>query len=122
MIYTKRIYENKEQRKGKTFLVDRMWPRGIKKDELNVEGWLKEVAPGTELRRWFHGQPERWREFKKRYYEELNRAPEAWEPIPKAAQGGDVTLLYGSKDREHNNAVALKTYLDRALGEIGKPE
>jgi uncharacterized protein YeaO (DUF488 family) len=121
MIYTRRVYEAEEQRKGKVFMVDRIWPRGVRKSELKIDGWLKEAAPSTELRQWFHHQPERWQEFRKRYYEELDRTPEAWEPILRAAQGGDVTLLYGSKDSERNNAVALKTYLERALGEPGKP-
>lgn len=121
MIYTKRVYEAEEQRKGKTFLVDRVWPRGIKKEQLKMDGWPKEAAPSTELRRWFHGQPdEYWPEFKQRYYEELDRKTEALKPILEAARSGDVTLLYGSKDTEHNNAVALKAYLERTLGEPGK--
>ncbi len=122
MIYTRRVYEVEGQKQGKVFMVDRIWPRGVRKSELNIDGWLKEAAPSTELRRWFHHQPERWQEFRKRYYEELDRTPQAWQPILRAAQGGDVTLLYGSKDSERNNAVALKTYLERALGEHGKPE
>jgi len=122
MIYTRRVYEVESQTKGKVFLVDRMWPRGVKKQELKIDGWLKEAAPSTELRRWLHGQPEQWPEFKHRYYEELDRKAEAWKPILKAAKSGDLTLLYGSKDTEHNNAVALKTYLERLLGEPGKAE
>jgi uncharacterized protein YeaO (DUF488 family) len=122
MIYTKRVYEAEGQRKGKVFLVDHVWPRGVKKEELKIDGWLKEAAPSTELRRWFHGQPEQWPQFKQRYYEELDRKTDAWKPIVKATQAGDVTLLYGSKDTEHNNAVALKAYLQRTLGESGKAQ
>jgi uncharacterized protein YeaO (DUF488 family) len=120
MIYIKRVYEAEEQTKGKVFLVDRIWPRGMRKEELKIEGWLKEVAPSTELRRWFHSQPEQWFEFKQRYYRELDRKTEAWKPILEAARSGDVTLLYSSKDTEHNNAVALKAYLEGMLGESGK--
>jgi uncharacterized protein YeaO (DUF488 family) len=120
MIYIKRVYEAKEQRKGKVFLVDRMWPRGMRKEELKIEGWLKEVAPSTELRRWFHSQPEQWSEFKQRYYRELDRKTEGWKPILTAARSGDVTLVYSTKDTEHNNAVALKAYLEGMLGEPGK--
>jgi uncharacterized protein YeaO (DUF488 family) len=117
MIYTKRVYEAKGQSKGKAFLVDRIWPRGTKKDDLKIDGWLKEVAPSTELRRWFHREPEQWRKFKKRYYDELEAMPEVWKPILEAALSGDVTFLYGSRDSEHNNAVVLKAYLEAKLRE-----
>jgi uncharacterized protein YeaO (DUF488 family) len=117
MISTQRVYDTYtgERRKEKVFLVDRIWPRGIKKSELEIDGWLKEVAPSTELRRRFHHDPERWQEFKKRYYEELNERPEVWKPILEAAEDGNVTLLYGSKNKEHNNAIALKLYLEERL-------
>jgi uncharacterized protein YeaO (DUF488 family) len=122
MICTKRIYDPRGQSKGEVFLVDRIWPRGIRKSELRIDGWLKEIAPSTELRRWFHSEPEQWQEFKRRYYEELDSKPDVWKPILEAAQAGDITFFYGSRDSEHNNAVALKLYLEEKLGELSKPE
>jgi uncharacterized protein YeaO (DUF488 family) len=116
MIIIKRVYDSRESSEGKVFLVDRIWPRGIRKADLKIDGWLKEVAPTAELRRWFHQKPDQWQEFKRQYYKELDRIPEAWKPILKAAQDGDITLLYSSKNREHNNAVALKAYLEEKLG------
>lgn len=115
MIYTMRIYEAAERRKGKAFLVDRIWPRGIKKSDLDIDGWLKEVAPSTELRKWFHHEPAKWQEFKQRYYEELDKIPEKWKPLLQAAGDEDVILLYASKNREYNNAAVLKTYLEEKL-------
>jgi uncharacterized protein YeaO (DUF488 family) len=111
MIYTSRVYDGRQGR-GKVFLVDRIWPRGIKKDDLRLDGWPKEAAPSTELRRWFHQQPGSWPEFRERYHDELDRNPGAWQPLVEAARGGDITLLYGSRDSQHNNAVALKEYLE----------
>ena len=82
-----------------------------------MDGWYKDVAPSNELRRWFAHEPGRWEEFKRRYSAELDRTPEAWRPIFEAAQAGDITLLYGARDREHNNAVALKDFLEAKAAE-----
>jgi uncharacterized protein YeaO (DUF488 family) len=79
------------------------------------KSWLREVAPSDELRRWFNHDPKKWTGFRRRYNAELDNEPEAWEPILKAAKKGNVTLLYSAHDREHNNAVALKEYLERRL-------
>lgn len=99
------------------YLVERLWPRGIKRDALPMDGWLKDVAPSTELRKWFGHDPDRWAEFRRRYAAELDEHPDAWEPLAKAARGEGVTLLYSSRDTEHNNAVALREYLlDRVDG------
>jgi uncharacterized protein YeaO (DUF488 family) len=108
-----RVYDH-ERTSGKAFLVERLWPRGIRRDELHLATWLKEVAPSTELRTWFGHDPEKWPEFRRRYAAELDANPEAWRPLADAATAGDVTLLYSSRDREHNNAVALREYLQAA--------
>jgi len=111
MIKVKRAYDPAAASDGARFLVDRLWPRGIRKEDLPMEAWLRNVAPGQELRQWFGHDPARWPEFQRRYFAELDRTPEVLEPIRAAARHGDVTLLYGAKDREHNNAVALQAYL-----------
>jgi uncharacterized protein YeaO (DUF488 family) len=97
------------------FLVDRMWPRGVTKDTLRLEAWLRDVAPSTELRRWFGHDPARWEEFQQRYCAELDANPSAWQPLIEAAKRGPVTLLFGARDREHNQAVVLRDYLMRKL-------
>ncbi len=115
MIQLKRVYDagaGKESKgDGTRFLVERLWPRGIKKVDLHFNAWLKDVAPSTALRQWFNHDPAKWKEFQKRYIAELDKNPEAVEPIRSAMRHGNVTFLYSSHDTEHNNAVALKTYL-----------
>jgi uncharacterized protein YeaO (DUF488 family) len=115
MIQTKRAYEAAEPGDGARFLVERLWPRGMKKAALQMDGWLKDVAPSTALRQWFGHDPERWAEFQRRYAAELDAAPDAWAPLVDATGRGTVTLLYSSHDTEHNAAVALREYLERAL-------
>lgn len=105
-----RVYDH-EPREGKTFLVERLWPRGLRKDAIPMDGWLRDVAPSTELRTWFSHDPERWDEFRRRYVAELDANPESWRPLVEAAAQGPVTLLFSSRDVEHNNAVALRDYL-----------
>jgi uncharacterized protein YeaO (DUF488 family) len=95
-------------------LVDRVWPRGITKEKLKVGMWARDVAPSSELRKWFGHDPVRWQEFQDRYFGELDANPEAWRPILEAADQGVLTLVYGARDTEHNNAVALAKYLDIA--------
>jgi len=114
MISVQRVYE-KNQDGGQRFLVDRLWPRGVKKEELKLAGWLKELAPSTELRRRFAHQPEHWEEFKRHYFAELDGKSEALKPLLEAAQQGDVSLLYAARDERYNNAVALKLYLEDKL-------
>ncbi|MFQ5682265.1 MAG: DUF488 domain-containing protein [Candidatus Binatia bacterium] len=111
MIRVQRVYEARQRREGKHFLVDRLWPRGIKRDTLRINGWLKDAAPTETLRRWFGHCPDRWDEFRRRYFLELDGKPESWELILKAARQGTVTLLYAARDVRHNNAVALRDYL-----------
>jgi uncharacterized protein YeaO (DUF488 family) len=114
MIQIKRVYDGAPAR-GKTFLVERLWPRGIKKQDLCFDAWLRDAAPSTELRKWFSHDPAKYKTFVRRYYKELDTHPDAWQPILAAANKGAVTLLYSSRDAEHNNAVALKQYLESKL-------
>ncbi len=115
MIRLKRAYEQITPEDGVCFLVERLWPRGVKKTSLRVDAWLKEVAPSTSLRRWFGHDPKKWDEFRRRYFQELDQQAGAWETILKAAHTGLVTLIYSSHDTEHNNAVALKEYLEAKM-------
>jgi uncharacterized protein YeaO (DUF488 family) len=115
MIRLKRAYDRASRSDGRRFLVERLWPRGISKSKLQIEAWLKDVGPSTELRKWFSHDPDKWDEFRKRYRRELDAHPEAWQPILSAARRGSVTLVYSSHDTEHNNAVALREYLEGKL-------
>ena len=115
MIRLKRVYEPARPADGERFLVERLWPRGIKKEALRLDGWLPEVAPTPALRKWFHHDPARWAEFQERYRAELDARPEAWTPLLEAAHKHTVTLLFSARDVEHNNAVALKLYLEAKL-------
>ena len=115
MLKVKRAYEVAARSDGKRFLVERLWPRGIKKSDLQIDAWLKDVAPSTELRRWFSHDPAKWQEFRRRYSAELERNPQSWQPIIEAARQKTVTLIYSSHDSEHNNALALRDYLANKL-------
>jgi uncharacterized protein YeaO (DUF488 family) len=114
-IQTKRVYEPPAPEDGARLLVDRLWRHGIKKEKLQLTGWLKEVAPGAPLCQWFHHDPARWKDFQRKYAVELKANEKAWQPILQAARDGKVTLLFAAKDAEHNNAVALKAFLERKL-------
>lgn len=116
LIRIKRAYDAPEAADGERFLVDRLWPRGVKKEALHLTGWTRDVSPSTELRQWFGHDPARWEEFHRRYQAELEQKPESWQPLLEAAARGDITLVYGAKDVEHNDAVALKAYLEARLG------
>ncbi len=115
MINVKRVYSPASPKDGQRFLVDRLWPRGISKEKINVVAWIKEVAPSNELRHWFGHDPDKWCEFNERYFAELDKQPEAWKPLLEAARQGDITLLYSTKEEEHNNAVSLRAYLEKHL-------
>jgi uncharacterized protein YeaO (DUF488 family) len=110
-----RVYDAERTADGVRFLVERLWPRGIRKAALKIDGWLKDAAPATELRKWFSHDPAKWDEFRHRYFAELTSHPDAWRPILDAARRGRVTLLYSSRDTEYNNAVALKQFLERHM-------
>jgi len=116
MFALKRAYEKAGQEDGARFLVERLWPRGVRKTELHVDAWLKDVAPTDALRRWFGHDPAKWEEFRKRYFAELDSHPEVLDAIRSAAHRGRVTLVYSAHDTEHNNAVALKEYLETRTG------
>ena len=111
MIRIKRTYDSPARGDGRRILVDRLWPRGIKKEALAADSWMKDVAPSTALRNWFGHRAERWEEFRRRYRDELDANPSAWEPILEAGQRGTVTLLYSARDTLHNGALALRDYL-----------
>lgn len=111
MISIKRVYETPDPDDGTRFFVERLWPRGIKKESLRTDGWLKDVAPSGDLRRWFGHDPAKWTGFEQRYFSELDKNPGAIQRIVEAARRGNVTLLYSARDKEHNNAVALREYL-----------
>lgn len=106
-----RVYDESGTWDGPTFLVERLWPRGIRRETLAGAQWLPDVGPSHELRKWFGHDPEKWDEFRRRYVAELDARPEAWQVLADAATAGDVLLLYSSRDSRHNNAVALREYL-----------
>jgi uncharacterized protein YeaO (DUF488 family) len=110
-IRLRRVYDEATGSDGSRVLVDRMWPRGKSKDDLRIDAWCKDIAPGNELRKWFNHEPEKWEEFKQRYFHELDSKPDLVKGILDLAEGGMLTLVYSSRDEERNNAVALKEYL-----------
>ena len=115
MIRIKRAYDPPDPGDGQGFLGDRLWPRGVRKDALALDAWLKDVAPSNGLRRWFGHDPAKWEAFQQRYFAELDEKPQAWQPLLEAADQGDITLVYGARDPQYNNAVALKAYLEHKL-------
>jgi uncharacterized protein YeaO (DUF488 family) len=113
MLRMKRAYDPPSEDDGFRILVDRIWPRGMSRDQIQIDLWLKDVAPSDELRRWFGHDPSRWDEFKERYHQELADKDDLIDQISEKVSSGDVTLVFGSKDEKLNNAVALKEYLLR---------
>jgi uncharacterized protein YeaO (DUF488 family) len=115
VIQIKRIYDPSAKEDGTRFLVERLWPRGIKKEELQMDAWCKNLAPSGDLRRWFSHDPVKWEEFQRRYREELSSNPAALQPLFDAARHGNITLLYSAHDTKHNSALTLKSYLEERL-------
>ena len=111
-IKIKRAYEAPERSDGARVLVDRLWPRGVSKTAARIDLWLKDIAPSDALRKWFGHEPSKWNEFRKRYFRELGKRPEAMAQLKEHSLKGVTTLVYGAKDEQHNNAVALKEYLE----------
>jgi len=114
-IKIKRAYEPSEKSDGFRILVDRLWPRGIKKEAAHFDVWLKEIAPSGELRKWFNHETEKWEEFHKKYSTELKHSPALEEILTLVNKHKTVTLVYGAKDEQHNQAVVLKEYLEQRL-------
>lgn len=112
MFRVKRIYLPPSQDDGARILVDRLWPRGLSKARTALDGWMKEIAPSTELRRWFAHDPAKWQAFQARYRAELAQNPQLVNALREKGRHGTVTLLYAAHDTEHNEAVALREYLE----------
>ena len=104
----KRVYEKPAKEDGIRVLVDRLWPRGLTKQKAKIDLWLKDIAPSTELRKWFGHDPEKWKEFRKRYQKELKENKEQIEILKEQQKKGTVTLVYAARDQEHNEAIVLK--------------
>ena len=114
-IRVKRVYEEPEESDGQRILVDRLWARGLSKEKAKVDVWVKEIAPSTDLRRWYGHDPSKWTEFKNRYAAELETNPGQVEEMLREIQAGIVTFLYSSKEEQLNNAVALKEYIESII-------
>ena len=112
MIQVKRVYEKPSRKDGLRVLVDRLWPRGLTKERAAVKLWLKDVAPSTELRKWFGHDPAKWKQFQVRYRKELREKKDALELLKQKSQEHTVTLVYGARDEEHNEALVLKKILE----------
>lgn len=112
MIKLKRAYDPPGKEDGFRVLVDRVWPRGVSRDEAALDSWMKDVAPSDELRRWFDHDPEKWHEFRERYARELEEKEDAVESLREKARDGTLTLVYGARDRRHNQAVVLRDHLE----------
>ena len=110
----KRVYELPDKDDGVRILVDRLWPRGLTKKEASVDLWLKDIAPSTELRKWFGHDPKKWRSFRERYQTEIKHHTDQLKLLKSKAKEGTVTLIYGARDQEHNEALVLKQFLQRA--------
>jgi len=107
----KRAYEPPAKSDGHRYLVDRIWPRGVSRDEAELEDWLKEIAPSNELRKWFDHDPERWAEFRRRYMSELKQHRDELRELARQAADIRITLVYGARDQEHNQAIVIRQYL-----------
>lgn len=110
-IKIKRIYDHPSDNDGYRILVDRLWPRGVSKEEANLDEWMKEIAPSGDLREWYDHDPEKFEEFRLRYFKELEEKQELVKRVFDKANESKITLLYAAKDKKHNNAVVLKEYL-----------
>ena len=112
MIQIKRVYEPVEPGDGWRVLVERLWPRGVSKEKAHLDEWLKEIAPSTDLRKWYHHELDKWPLFQQRYRKELQENTELVQSLRQRAQQGMLTLIYAAKDEQHNSALVLKEYLE----------
>ncbi|MDA8407674.1 MAG: DUF488 domain-containing protein [Deltaproteobacteria bacterium] len=121
MIKIKRIYDEPSDDDGYRALVDRLWPRGVSKEKAQIDTWLKDAGPSDELRKWFNHDPEKWFDFKERYFAELEQQRDTLEPLIENMAKG-ITLLYSAKDQQYNNAVALKEFLEKLTEAKGETD
>jgi uncharacterized protein YeaO (DUF488 family) len=112
-IKIKRVYEQPHRKDGERILVDRLWPRGLTKEKAGVDLWLKEIAPSTELRKWFDHDPEKWQRFRRRYETEIRHKDDLIKVLRQKAREGTITLIYGARDEKHNEALVLKQFLEK---------
>ena len=112
-IKIKRVYDQPDRKDGERILVDRLWPRGLTKEKAGIGLWLKEIAPSTELRKWFDHDPEKWQRFRRRYETEIRHKDDLIKVLKQKATEGRITLLYGARDEKHNEALVLKEFLER---------
>ena len=112
MLMIKRIYDPWSRDDGKRILVDRLWARGIKKDEAKIDEWLKDIAPSDALRKWYSHDPDKWTEFREKYRKELRNKKDIVDRLRNDAKKGRITLVFSAKDRDRNNAVALKEMIE----------
>src|SRR4030095_12952537 len=112
-IKIKRVYEQPNKDDGLRILVDRLWPRGLTKEKASVDLWLKEIAPSTELRKWFGHDPEKWNSFRRRYETEIRHNSELLKALKQKAKEGPISLVYGARDQKHNEALVLKQFLEK---------
>jgi uncharacterized protein YeaO (DUF488 family) len=122
MFQLKRVYDEPSPEDGFRVLVERLWPRGIRKDRAQLDQWLKDVAPSPELRKWFNHEPAKWKEFQQRYAEELKDKKDTVQFLKDKSKEGTVTLLYAAHDTEHNGALALKRILERSQKRSGRTQ
>ena len=120
MIKLKRVYEKADDSDGFRVLVDRLWPRGVSKEEAKLNEWLRDIAPSDELRKWFGHDPDKWDEFKRRYREELASKEELVNKLIGDAKGEDITLLYASRETKYNNVMVLKDVLEERMSRLKK--
>ena len=118
-IAIKRVYDKPGPEDGRRILVDRLWPRGLRKEEARIDYWARDISPSSELRKWYGHDPAKWEEFKERYFAALDRAAEGVERLRKELAEGPVTFVYGSKEQVINNAEALKLYLEKKSSKGG---